>query len=164
MLELNSPIVNWCSRYFAYQNKGKSIIWIIRFILLIVCWCKFCCIWFFLAFVIVNFTLVLCGYVCSAFRANLLLRCASYISHFLFGKNCWNYLAALAAMHRILQIFCYKIFIKRLEIFSNPLLMKECIFSPLILFTALVFVSSMTYSNRCMIFTNCLLGTEKIVL
>ena len=163
MLELNSPIVNWCSRYFAYQNKGKSIIWIIRFVLLIVCWCKFCCVWFFWLLWLWISRPTLCEYVCSAFRANLLLRCASYISHFLFGKNCWNYLAALA-MHRIPQTFCYKIFIERLEIFSDPLLVKECISTSLILFTALVFVSSVTYGNCDMIFPNCLLGTEKIFM
>lgn len=67
----------------------------------------------------------------------------------------------MLAMH---YIFCYEIFIKRLEIFSDPLLVKECISSSLILFTALVFVSSMTYGNRGMIFPNCLLVTQKIFM
>ena len=35
-------------------------------------------------------------------------------------------------MHRIPQTFCYKIFIERLEIFSDPLLVKECISTSLI--------------------------------
>ena len=67
-------------------------------------------------------------------------------------------------MHRIPQTFCYKIFIERLEIFSDPLLVKECISTSLILFTVLVFVSSVTYGNCDMIFPNCLLGTEKIFM
>ena len=67
-------------------------------------------------------------------------------------------------MHRISQTLCYKIFIERLEIFSDPLLVKECISTSLILFTVLVFVSSVTYGNCDMIFPSCLLVTEKIVL